>query len=62
MLNFLNILCVLCFSLHVQEKNLLAEKFHLSFIANIIGLLYFVVLGCGSLFYNINQGHRQTLY
>ena len=50
------------FLLQLQEKILLTQKFHLSFIANIISLNFFLKLGCDSLFYNIYQGHRQNLY
>ena len=40
----------------------MAQKFHLSFIANIISLHYFLELGCCCFFYNINQGCRQCIY
>ena len=51
-----------CFLLQLQEKILLAQKFHLNFIGNIISLHYFLELGCGSLFYYTNQGRRQNPY
>ena len=50
-----------CFSLLLQEKFLVAEKFPVSSIANIMSLQYFKKLGCDSLYHTINQDHRQSL-
>ena len=58
---FEHFVCFLFF-ITVARKNFVCTKIYLSFIANIVSLHYFLDLGCGSLFHNINQGRRQSLY